>query len=219
MPGSRRLVSWIGHADLLAMANELSSAEKDRVLAALHVRANSEAKTGPIKTLLENQAFEDIHFLSNYQPFLAEWFIRWLGNDAHIHQVEIAAPTDYASIFRAVDATLASVVKQSAKPDAELCIHLSPGSPAMIAIWVLLGKSRYSTRGTSMRSIGTPESRCDRVSGPFDPGPRAARSGGGATTRDAGDRHVVRRVSRRNTSPPRWAKTWAKSTVPDRSER
>ena len=143
MRGFRRLVCWIGNADLLAMANELPPAEKDRVLTALNARENPGAKTGPIRTLVTAEAFDEIHLLSNYQPFLAEHFVRWLGSDARIHQAEISNPTDYASIFQTVDATLASIVKEPAGQAAELCIHLSPGSPAMIAIWVLLGKSPY----------------------------------------------------------------------------
>jgi hypothetical protein len=163
MAGFRRLVCWIGNADLLAMANELPPAEKDRVLTALKARDNPGAKTGPIRTLLTNEAFDEIHLLSNYQPFLAEYFVRWLGSLACIHQIEIASPTDYASIFRAVDTTLASIVKEPAGPGAELCIHLSPGSPAMVAIWVLLGKSRYPAT-----FFQTHEGRAWKTEIPFD---------------------------------------------------
>lgn len=143
MGAARRLVCWIGHADLLAMANELPAADKSRVLAALNVRENPNAKTGPIRTLLEKETFEEIHFLSNYLPALGKQFVGWLGKPAHLHQVDIASPTDYASIFQVVDATMSSILRQSDGRTTELCIHLSPGSPAMIAIWVLLGKSRY----------------------------------------------------------------------------
>ena len=143
MPARRLLVCWIGHADLTAMANELSEEERSRVLTTLNARPNPGLQTGPVRTLLAAEPFDEIHFLSNYQPFLAEWFVKWLGVSAEVHQVEITAPTDYASIFRAVDNTLASITRRSGRQDNALCIHLSPGSPSMTAIWVLLGKTRY----------------------------------------------------------------------------
>jgi len=143
MPARRLLVSWIGHSDLIAMANELSEEKRSRVLESLSAHPNPNLAKGPVRTLLEVEFFDEIHLLSNYQPFLAGWFVEWLGARARVHQVEIATPTDYASIFRAVDPILASIVRRPGWHDSTLCIHLSPGSPAMIAIWVLLGKSRY----------------------------------------------------------------------------
>jgi DNA-binding NtrC family response regulator len=125
------------------MANESPEVEREQVLNALNARANPSLQKGPIRTLLDAQAFDKVHLLSNYPPFLAQWYAKWLGMVPEIHQVEITNPTDYASIFRAVDVTLASIAKRENHHDIDLCIHLSPGSPAMIAIWVLLGKSRY----------------------------------------------------------------------------
>ena len=143
MPTKRLLVSWIGHADLTAMANDRPEADRQRVLTALHSRLNLDLRKGPIRTLIEAERFDRIHLLSNYPPFLGDWFAEWLPAKAVIHQVEIVAPTDYVSVFQAADATLASILESSDRKDSELCIHLSPGTPAMTAIWVLLGKSRY----------------------------------------------------------------------------
>ena len=143
MPTKRLLVSWIGHADLTAMANERPETDRQRILTALKSRPNPDLRKGPIRTLIEAERFDRIHLLSNYQPFLADWFAEWLPSKAVIHQVEIAVPTDYVSIFKAADTTLASIAESSDRQDTELCIHLSPGTPAMTAIWVLLGKSRY----------------------------------------------------------------------------
>jgi transcriptional regulator with GAF, ATPase, and Fis domain len=52
-------------------------------------------------------------------------------------------PTDYVRIFKAADGVLARVMDRPDRQGVELCLHLSPGTPAMTAIWVLLGKSRY----------------------------------------------------------------------------
>lgn len=143
MPAHRLLVCWIGHADLTAMANELPETERQAVLTALGARPNPALQKGPIRTLVEAEKFDQVHLLSNYQPFLAEWFAKWLPTRPVIHQVEITAPTDYVSIFGVADTTLASITASVNRREAELCIHLSPGTPAMTAIWVLLGKTRY----------------------------------------------------------------------------
>jgi hypothetical protein len=114
MRAKRILACWIGHADLTAMANDLSEADRQRVLTALGARPNPNAQKGPIRTLAEAEPFDRIHLLSNYQSFLADWFAKWLApKPVMIHQVEIAAPTDYVSIFRAADTSLAAIVNPS----------------------------------------------------------------------------------------------------------
>ena len=60
-----------------------------------------------------------------------------------LHAVKLTNPTDYAEVFRVVDAELASVVNVPRQDALDLCMHLSPGTPTMTAIWLLLGKSKY----------------------------------------------------------------------------
>ena len=143
MASSRLMVGWIGHADLSAMAAELSPAWRGKLERALEKRPLSGVRQGPIRTLVEQEPFDDIHLLCNYAPFLGRWYAEWLPGKVRVHQVEIANPTDYPSIFRASDFVLREVTGHRRPPRPELCIHLSPGTPAMTAIWVLLGKSRY----------------------------------------------------------------------------
>jgi DNA-binding NtrC family response regulator len=137
------MVSWIGHADLSAMATELPPARREKLERALEKRPIAGVKQGPIRTLVEQEPFDGIHLLCNYAPFLGKWYAEWLPGKVRVHQVEIANPTDYPSIFRAADSVLREVTGAARPATGELCIHLSPGTPAMTAIWVLLGKSRY----------------------------------------------------------------------------
>jgi len=51
--------------------------------------------------------------------------------------------SDYAAIFQIADADLAKIRKRTDWPEIDLCLHLSPGTPAMAAVWLLLGKTRY----------------------------------------------------------------------------
>jgi DNA-binding NtrC family response regulator len=143
MPNQKILVSWIGHADLWAMAEDRSEPERSRLLGLAKIPGKYGEKPGPLKTAVNQIAFRAIHLLSNYDPGLHAPFAEWLGGPVTVHPVRIEAPTDYPSVFRTADSVLEDVTKGLGADSSELCIHLSPGTPAMAAIWVLLGKSRY----------------------------------------------------------------------------
>jgi len=57
--------------------------------------------------------------------------------------VNLAKPTDYAAIFEIANHELESLKSSKAWANMDLCLHLSPGTPAMTAIWLLLGKTRF----------------------------------------------------------------------------
>ncbi len=98
---------------------------------------------GPTKTLLDTQPFDEICLLSNYRPEWNKLYRDWLGAKAKIVRAALEKPTDYVSIFQIADGELAKIRKRTDWPDIELCLHLSPGTPAMAAVWLLLGKTRY----------------------------------------------------------------------------
>lgn len=140
MPARRILVSWIGTTDLLSMANELDEPQQKRVCDELKVTGQLKKQDGPIRTLLKQESFQAVHLLSNYAPFLNRLFAKWLGGTSKIHPVKLEDPTDYAGIFAAVKAVLDTIGDTAG---AELAFILSPGTPAMAATWILVGKSRH----------------------------------------------------------------------------
>jgi hypothetical protein len=137
------LVCWIGHADLWAMADDQPEPERTHLLKLAHLQGKYGEKPGPIKTAVKQGSFAEIHLVSDYDQALLRPFARWLGQPAIIHPARIDAPTDYPSIFRAAESVLADVTRKKGREESELCILLSPGTPAMTAVLVLLGKSRY----------------------------------------------------------------------------
>lgn len=146
MSNARVLIAWIGHTDLRAMAAELPEDRQPRVLENLPKDRGAVAPVdGPIRTLIKKvpELAGHVHLLSNDPGVATKEYERWLGCNPTIHPVEIGKPTDYQSIFSVVDAELAKITSSYKKQGFELNIHLSPGSPAMTAIWVLLGKSKY----------------------------------------------------------------------------
>ena len=142
--GKRRvLVQWLGHSDLRAMAATLPVADHTKILDKLKGSPPHEGDRGPIKTLLETREFDEVRLLSNYPADWNKRFVSWLSVNAQLVKVTLDKPTDYAAIFKIADDELAAIRKRKDWPNTELCLHLSPGTPAMAAVWLLLGKTRY----------------------------------------------------------------------------
>lgn len=140
--GSRRiLLSWIGTTDLLSMAADLDDAQREKVCEAVAFSEMPRKQDGPLRTLLRHEAFHQIHLLSNFKPFLNRLFGGWIGGNPVIHTVKLDNPTDYAGIFAAVKYTLDSI---EISVGDEFVFFLSPGTPAMAATWILIGKSRHN---------------------------------------------------------------------------
>lgn len=124
------LIAWLGNTDLRASE---SSDSKDE---------------GPILGAIKAMSFEAIHLLSDHSATATSAYSRWLrdrtGASIACHQVRLTSPTSYQEIFRAATGVVEEVRKGA--PSAELAFHLSPGTPAMAAIWLLLAKTRYPAR-------------------------------------------------------------------------
>ena len=143
MAVQRLLISWIGHTDIRAMAGDCPATERDAILEDVGATPAPDGP-GPVKSLVELEGFDHVHLLSNYGRERNRQFKQWLGQKSTtIHAVKLENPTDYAEIFRIVDTTLSDVTAKLTAGTYELSLHLSPGTPAMAAIWLLLGKSRY----------------------------------------------------------------------------
>jgi len=131
MSDEKWLVAWIGKTDHEAAEGKLG---KD---------------LGPIATALVGEArYSRIYLLTNYEFARSKRFCAWLEKTAgysskqvDLYQVDLESPIDYAAIYTAV----ASNLKGAGLPrdDVELTFHLSPGTPAMAAIWIILSKTRF----------------------------------------------------------------------------
>ena len=138
------LAALIGNTDLKAMA------QSQKLPDALTSQMNSMIRdfgtlvdgVGPIKTLTQKLQFEEIFLLSNYSEEINKEFEQWLGQKSSIKKVELADPSSYPDVFSIVDQEMESFLGGLKQP-VNLSIHLSPGTPTMAAIWVLLGKTRY----------------------------------------------------------------------------
>lgn len=135
----RILVSWIGHADLRSMAESLTEKQQAKLWEIIG-QSKPLTGSGPVKALVKAREFAEIHLLSSYPASTNRQFAKWLGHQVTMHPVSEGDPTDHGRILRCVQPVLDSIVIQ---PQQELCFHLSPGTPAMASIWLLLAKSKY----------------------------------------------------------------------------
>jgi len=143
MARKRTLIQWIGHSDLRALAADSSPSRRDKLMAHLGGKLPNSGDLGPTKTLLKTQSFDEVRLLTNYPTEFNSWFAKWLGVKSEVVGVDLKKPTDYAAIFDIANRELDGLKSKKSWADTDLCLHLSPGTPAMAAVWLLLGKTRY----------------------------------------------------------------------------
>ena len=121
------LIAWIGLTDLKASRGEL----RDGV--------------GPIAQVVGQRNFDEIHLLSDHKSTDSTAFAKWLkqesGGPARIWPVKLSGPTHFSDIYEAATNVLESL--SNADVERQLTFHVSPGTPAMAAVWVLLAKTRF----------------------------------------------------------------------------
>jgi DNA-binding NtrC family response regulator len=125
----RVLVSWIGRADL---------------------RGPEESESvglGPIGQALTARDFDRVLLLCDYPE--KEWkpYLRWLSARTRakieVRPERLSGPTNFAEIYEAALRGCDQALGK--RPDrVALTFHLSPGTPAMAAVWILLGKTRFA---------------------------------------------------------------------------
>ena len=125
------LVSWIGRTDHEAATK---GAKSDR---------------GPIATALSGpKRYDRVYLLTNYPFEQSRDYCAWLqekcgypASKVDLYGIDLRSPIDYASIYTEVSKNLKAA--RLPKDDVELTFHLSPGTPAMAAVWIILAKTRF----------------------------------------------------------------------------
>jgi hypothetical protein len=137
----RVLVQWIGHSDLRAMAVDQPEAKQKEIMSVVGGRIPEKENVGPARTLLDRETFDEVILLSNYEPDWNCRFKKWIGTKVDLKKVDLKKPTDYQTILKIADDQLASLKKRADWSNTELCLHLSPGTPAMAAVWLPLSRN------------------------------------------------------------------------------
>lgn len=119
---------------------------------------------GPIAQAASAHPYEAIHLLSDFEPAEANNFVRWLARQVsakiHLHHAKLASPTHFGDIYQQAVAVLDDLRQE----DASVTCHLSPGTPAMQSVWILLAKTTHPARLIQ----SSPEAGVEEAVIPFD---------------------------------------------------
>ena len=134
----KALFAWIAHHDARAALGDEA------------------AGTGPIaRALLEYDKFDDAVLLSNQEEIkpseYREWLSKKTGTEISVIESGPFDPTDYNAIFPAARNAVDDYLKEHGN-DVRLVFHTSPGTPAMMATWIFLGKTRYQDKAVLIQS-------------------------------------------------------------------
>lgn len=128
------LISWIGSTDLTASEKK-----------------NTEDKGPVFGALQESVRFDRVCLLTNYPHERSAKFCNWLESERPqyrdligLQEIDLVSPIHYASIYSEVSKHLKALRLPS--DDVDLTFHLSPGTPAMSAIWIMLAKTRFPAK-------------------------------------------------------------------------
>ena len=144
------LIAWIGKTDLRASWGELGEG------------------LGPIGQAVVKRAFTHVVLLSNYKTKEEKQFIDWLKTKSSAaifkYHIDLTSPTDFKEIYEAAVSTITEIKKKIGRKDFQVTYHLSPGTPAMAAVWILLSKTSHPAEVIE----SSPEQGVKTVSLPFD---------------------------------------------------
>ncbi len=120
-------MAWIGLTDLRARENY-------RV-----------AFPGPILSALQQRDYDQLVVLSNFPSADNERFVSWIREQASIpvviEEVRLTSPTNFEQIYRGAVEVIDRLLDSD---QVRLTFHISPGTPAMAAVWIILAKTKYS---------------------------------------------------------------------------
>ncbi|MBC7962131.1 MAG: sigma-54-dependent Fis family transcriptional regulator [Steroidobacteraceae bacterium] len=125
------LISWIGRTDLRA------------------IEESATIGLGPIAQAIGNISFDQIALIGDYPKNEVDNYLRWLSGikkvPTSIHQTTLTSPTNFGEIYETAVKTIRECLDKFGN-DAKLTFHLSPGTPAMAAVWILLAKTQFSAQ-------------------------------------------------------------------------
>ena len=113
---------------------------------------------------LNTGEYERLVLLSDHGQQRTLNFVAWLNSKftgvTDVRYAKLRSPTDFEDIY--VAANEAVLAELSSSPAHQISFHVSPGTPAMASVWVLLAKAKYgaslieSSREHGVRPVVVP---------------------------------------------------------------
>lgn len=124
----RVLASWIGFTDIRAS----QGTEKDGL--------------GPIAQAVKSREFDEINLISDLAAEQTKGYVDWIKDitksSVVLHTEKLSGPTQFGEIYEAACRVVSDIQARHGK-EVSLAFHLSPGTPAMAAVWIILAKTRF----------------------------------------------------------------------------
>ena len=122
------LLCWIGFTDLRAVEDA------------------EQVGLGPIAQAVKARDFDEVVLISDQSKKTTEDYVQWLKSRnspiIHLHYEKLSRPTNFGEIYEA-DIRVLTAILDRHRDDIDFTFHLSPGSPSMAAVWILLAKTRF----------------------------------------------------------------------------
>jgi len=141
------LICWLGATDLKA------SSENEKV------------GLGPIAQAAIERTYDEIVLISNYGKDRSSNYIKWLQEKTSAkitdHYESLSSPTNFGEIYQTASRLVSDRINEYGS-SVSLTFHLSPGTPAMAAVWIILSKTRFpaelieSSREHGVRTASVP---------------------------------------------------------------
>lgn len=143
----RVLTCWIGLTDLRAVTEE------------------SEVGVGPIAQAVDARCYDGILLISDYPKKKIAPYLKWLAArtsaEVVVSHESLSSPTSFGEIYEAAVRTIEEA-RTRHMGEIEFTFHLSPGTPAMAAVWIILAKTRYpaglieSSKAQGVQTVSVP---------------------------------------------------------------
>jgi transcriptional regulator with PAS, ATPase and Fis domain len=122
------LTTWIGFTDVRASKN------------------TTDVSSGPISQAIASRTYDEICLISDLQPEDTQYYKVWLENKTKtpiiVYPERLSGPTVFSEIYEAVVRVVTDIKKRYPE-NMNLVFHISPGTPQMAAVWIILSKTRF----------------------------------------------------------------------------
>jgi DNA-binding NtrC family response regulator len=124
---AKLLFSWIGSADLRGPDG-------------------GDGGIGPLAQAVESRDFNEIYIVTDYPKATIDPYLKWLksrtGAPINVLRDKLTGPTHFGDIHDAAVRLINKALEDHGE-GTSLTFHLSPGTPAMAAVWIILAKTRF----------------------------------------------------------------------------
>ena len=122
------LLCWIGATDLRASQGD-------------------DVGEGPIAQAVEKLGFDEVFLISNYLsddrvPAYLKWAEKRSSTPYQLYEEKLSSPTHFGEIYEAA-VRVCTAAWGERRNQVELTFHLSAGTSAMAAVWIILAKTRF----------------------------------------------------------------------------